>query len=79
VDNPVGALVVQNEWDPQTPYSTGVGMHRALKGSRLVTVTGGEGHRVYAKGGNACAYTTVNAYLTTGRLPAEDVTCPDRP
>ena len=28
-------LLVQNEWDLQTPGPMGEGMHRALRGSRL--------------------------------------------
>ncbi|GGN00732.1 hypothetical protein GCM10011578_022490 [Streptomyces fuscichromogenes] len=76
VDNSVGALVVQNQWDPQTPLSSGRAMHRALHGSRLVYVRGGRGHAVYAlPGAPACVTRTVNAYLTGGRLPRTDVTC----
>lgn len=73
VANRVGALVLQNEWDPATPPAGGRAMHRALRGSRMVTVAGGEGHIV--NGGNSCADKTATAYLTTGRLPAEDLTC----
>ncbi|MGV9249095.1 alpha/beta hydrolase [Streptomyces sp. NPDC003710] len=73
VNNKVGVLMLQNEWDPQTPLPSGIGMHRALKGSRMVMVAGGEGHGVY--GSKSCADKSVDAYLTTGRLPARDVTC----
>ncbi|WP_405810712.1 alpha/beta hydrolase [Streptomyces sp. NBC_00210] len=73
VNNRVGTLILQNEWDSQTPLSSGRGMHRALKGSRMVTVAGGEGHGIY--GSKSCADKTATAYLTTGRLPAKDVTC----
>ncbi|MDQ1655612.1 MAG: hypothetical protein QOD41_695 [Cryptosporangiaceae bacterium] len=75
VANRVPIMTVQNEWDPQTPLYTGLGMHRALKGSRLVFVDEGEGHGVYSSAGNTCAYAAVNAYLSTGTLPATDVTC----
>ena len=75
VNNKVSALVVQNEWDSQTPLFTGLGLHRALTGSRLVYVHGGEGHGVYYSRGNPCAYDAVNSYLTTGALPAKNVTC----
>ncbi|MFI2211826.1 alpha/beta hydrolase [Streptomyces sp. NPDC020141] len=75
VDNKAGALIVQNEWDSQTPLSTARGMHRAMKGSKLVTVDEGEGHGVYLYGKNACADKVANAYLNTGKLPAKDVTC----
>ncbi|MET8753231.1 alpha/beta hydrolase [Streptomyces sp. NPDC004667] len=73
MDKHANVLIVQNEWDPNTPLSSGQGLHRALKGSRMVTVEGGEGHIVYPQGG--CADTSVNSYLTTGQLPTEDVTC----
>ncbi|MEU2711486.1 alpha/beta hydrolase [Streptomyces sp. NPDC007205] len=75
VDNNVGVLTVQNQWDSQTPLASGLGMHRALKGSRMVYVKGGEGHGVYATDPRSCADRTVNAYLSNGRLPARDVTC----
>ncbi|MFE0035793.1 alpha/beta hydrolase [Streptomyces sp. NPDC059015] len=73
IDNKVGALVLQNEWDSQTPLTSGQGLHRAMKGSRMVTVLGGVGHGIY--GSKSCADKTATAYLTTGRLPAKDLTC----
>ncbi|MFI8933291.1 alpha/beta hydrolase [Streptomyces sp. NPDC053474] len=77
VNNRVPALIVQNEWDPQTPLDSALSLHRDLKGSRLVTVRGGEGHsvRFYTDTRNACADHHVDAYLTTGKLPRADVTC----
>ncbi|MEU5161330.1 alpha/beta hydrolase [Streptomyces sp. NPDC020875] len=78
VDNRVGALILQNEWDSQTPLSTALGMRRALKGARMVTVDEGEGHGVYLYG-NACADAVATEYLTTGRLPARDTTCAATP
>lgn len=74
VDNEVGALILQNEWDPQTPLADGRAMHRALRGSRIVTVADGEGHIV--QGSNSCADKSLGDYLTTGRLPVDDLTCP---
>ncbi|MFI5617663.1 alpha/beta hydrolase [Streptomyces sp. NPDC051567] len=73
VDNKVPALIVQNEWDSQTPLVTAQALHRDLKGSRLVTVDEGEGHGVY--GLNECADNVTNTYLLTGKLPSRDVTC----
>ncbi|MEV3854737.1 alpha/beta hydrolase [Streptomyces sp. NPDC050095] len=73
VDNSSSALIVQNEWDPQTPLAGARAMHRALRGSRMVTVAGGEGHIVH--GTNSCADRSTTLYLTTGRLPAGDLTC----
>ncbi|WJV48827.1 alpha/beta hydrolase [Streptomyces flavofungini] len=76
VDNAVKSLVVQNEWDSQTPLVTGQAMHRALKGSRMVTVSGGEGHGVvFGDTRNSCAEKATMGYLRTGRLPAKDLTC----
>ncbi|MFD3694873.1 alpha/beta hydrolase [Streptomyces sp. NPDC058646] len=72
-------LTVQNEWDSQTPLVSGQGLHRALKGSRMVLVEGGEGHGVYLADPNSCANEHVNAYLATGRLPAGNVTCQNPP
>ncbi|MEU8891550.1 alpha/beta hydrolase [Streptomyces sp. NPDC048442] len=73
VDHSSRVLIVQNEWDSQTPLATARGMHRALRGSRMVTVAGGEGHIVH--GTNSCADRSATVYLTTGRLPAGDLTC----
>ncbi|MFV0137892.1 alpha/beta hydrolase [Streptomyces sp. HMX87] len=73
VNNKVGALILQNEWDSQTPLTSGQGLRRAMKGARMVTVLGGEGHGIY--GSKSCADRTATAYLTTGRLPAKDLTC----
>ncbi|MFG2228334.1 alpha/beta hydrolase [Streptomyces sp. NPDC048644] len=74
VNNEAGSLVVQNEWDPQTPLPSGQALHADLKGSKMVTVLGGEGHGAYPNG-NTCTDGTVNDYLLTGELPAKDVTC----
>ncbi|WP_051807937.1 alpha/beta fold hydrolase [Streptomyces sp. NRRL F-2664] len=54
-------LILQNEWDSQTPLASGQGLHHALEGSRMVTVTGGEGHIVYGSG--SCADAPANTYL----------------
>ncbi|MGW5397518.1 alpha/beta hydrolase [Streptomyces sp. NPDC003952] len=70
-----GVLTVQNEWDSQTPLASGQGLHRALKGSRMVLALGGEGHGVYLADPNSCAAAPVTAYLATGKLPARDITC----
>ncbi|MFJ8717228.1 alpha/beta hydrolase [Streptomyces violaceus] len=74
VNNKVRSLVVQNEWDSQTPLPSGQALHADLKGSKMVTVLGGEGHGVYPNG-NACTDGTVTDYLVSGKLPAKDVTC----
>ncbi|MFF4370890.1 alpha/beta hydrolase [Streptomyces sp. NPDC001594] len=68
-------LTVQNEWDSQTPLVSGQGMHAVLRGSRMVTALGGEGHTVYLSEPGSCVNGPVNTYLATGRLPGHDVTC----
>ncbi|ANW18975.1 alpha/beta hydrolase [Streptomyces clavuligerus] len=75
INNSVPSLVVQNEWDSQTPYTAGLGMRKALKGSKLLTVKNGEGHGVYLAGVSPCADRTITGYLTTGKLPAKDTVC----
>ncbi|MFD4832568.1 alpha/beta hydrolase [Streptomyces uncialis] len=75
VDNRVPSLIVQDEWDSQTPLVAAKGLRRALKGSKMVTVKGGEGHGVYLSGGSACADAVVASYLRTGKLLANDTTC----
>ncbi|MGW3091800.1 alpha/beta fold hydrolase [Streptomyces sp. NPDC001108] len=74
VSNDVGALIVQNQWDPQATLPMARGMRRALHGARMITVAGGEGHGVVVAG-PSCADADVMRYLTTGRLPAKDLTC----
>ncbi|WP_026241660.1 MULTISPECIES: alpha/beta hydrolase [unclassified Streptomyces] len=74
VNNKAGSLIVQNEWDSQTPLPSAQALHKDLKRSRMVTVLGGEGHGVYPSG-NACTDGTVTGYLLSGKLPAKDVTC----
>ncbi len=74
MNNDVGALIVQNEWDPQATLAMAQGMRRAMHGARMITVAGGEGHGVVVAG-PSCADAGVTRYLTTGRLPAADLTC----
>ncbi|MEV7119887.1 alpha/beta hydrolase [Kitasatospora griseola] len=77
VNNDVDALILQNQWDPQATLAMAQGMRRALHGSRMVTVAGGEGHGVVVAG-PSCADGAFTRYLTTGRLPAKDLTCANR-
>ncbi|MCB5183032.1 alpha/beta hydrolase [Streptomyces antimicrobicus] len=79
VNNRTPVLTVQNEWDSQTPLTSGEGLHRALKGSRMVLAAGGEGHGVYLFDPASCANAPVSAYLATGRLPYQDITCTTPP
>ncbi|WMD02913.1 alpha/beta hydrolase [Streptomyces sp. FXY-T5] len=77
IANKVRALILQNEWDSQTPLTSGQGLRRAMKGSKMVTVAGGVGHGIY--GNKSCADKTATTYLTTGKLPAKDLTCKAAP
>ncbi|WP_327225131.1 alpha/beta hydrolase [Streptomyces platensis] len=75
VNNTASALILHNEWDPATSLASGLGLHQAMKGSRMVKVAGGEGHGVYGEPHPSCAKQAATTYLTTGRLPANDMTC----
>ncbi|MFF8959805.1 alpha/beta fold hydrolase [Streptomyces sp. NPDC014894] len=79
VDNKVRALIVQNEWDSQTPLPDALGLREDMKGSRLVLVDEGEGHGVYTTGTSRCAESAVTSYLTAGTFPAKDLTCKPNP
>ncbi|MEU7109065.1 alpha/beta hydrolase [Streptomyces sp. NPDC046215] len=70
-------LMLNSVRDPATHYEGAVRAHRALRGSRLVTVTGGD-HGQY-QSGNACVDGTIAAYLLEGTLPARDTTCEANP
>ncbi|GGP34587.1 alpha/beta hydrolase [Streptomyces abikoensis] len=71
-------LMVNSTHDPATYYEGALRAHRALRGSRLVTVTGDGDHGQY-QNGNACVDATVDAYLLDGKLPARDTTCAAKP
>ncbi|OHV35613.1 MULTISPECIES: alpha/beta hydrolase [Pseudofrankia] len=75
IDNDVPALMVGADGDPVAPYPGQLAMHRALKGSRLLTLRGGFAHTEYIAAGNSCVDTTVNRYLVDGALPNRDVNC----
>jgi pimeloyl-ACP methyl ester carboxylesterase len=75
VDNGVPTLMVGASGDPVAPYTGQRAMHRALTGSRLVTLSGAFRHGVYVNAGNACIDDAVNRYLVDGLLPRADSTC----
>ncbi|KAB2344100.1 alpha/beta hydrolase [Actinomadura rudentiformis] len=75
VGNPTPALIVSATGDPATTYEGAKAMHRALTGSRLLTLRGTTAHAIYGLYGNACVDAKVNAYLATGTLPATNPTC----
>ncbi|MFI6317671.1 alpha/beta hydrolase [Nonomuraea sp. NPDC050556] len=78
IANSVPALIVGAEGDPATNYRGQQSMHRALTGSRMITLQGAYRHTVYLVDGNACVDTKVTRYLVDGVMPAQDVTC-ERP
>lgn len=69
-------LVINATGDPATPYPGALKMHQALRGSKLVTVTGqwNHGQYLYQKN-NTCTLGYGNDYLLTGNLPKHDVSC----
>ncbi|WP_405057955.1 alpha/beta hydrolase [Kribbella sp. NBC_01505] len=68
-------LMVQSQHDPATNYALAATAHQRYAGSRLLTITGEGDHGVYG-GVNKCADRIVNTFLTTGKTPAADVSCP---
>lgn len=75
VANHVPALVVNASGDINAILSMGRAMHRALAGSRMITLQGVRTHGVYLFEGSACVDGAVNAYLNTGVLPSADLSC----
>lgn len=69
-------LVVQEEFDPQTPYEGGRAMADLL-GHRLLSVPRDGYHVVH--GTNACVDAAVNDYLLNGRLPKRGAECEGTP
>ena len=76
-NGPANILMLQNQRDPNTPYSGALEMHAALgQRSRLVTVDGG-GHGIYGLEPNStCATDLATAYLANGVFPDQDLYCP---
>jgi pimeloyl-ACP methyl ester carboxylesterase len=75
VGNHVPALVVQASGDINAILPMGRAMHRALAGSRMITLQGVRTHGVYLFRGSACVDGAVNAYLDSGVLPTHDLSC----
>ncbi|MFF4457211.1 alpha/beta hydrolase [Streptomyces goshikiensis] len=70
-------LMLNSTHDPATHYEGAVRAHRGLKGSRLITVHGGD-HGQY-QAGNACVDAYVDGFLVDGRIPAADAECEGNP
>ncbi|MEV0585487.1 alpha/beta hydrolase [Nonomuraea sp. NPDC050310] len=75
IANAVPALIVGAAGDPATPYAGQRAMHRALTGSRMLTLIGSYRHGVYVSAGNRCVDTVVGRYLLDGVLPKADTSC----
>lgn len=69
-------MVVQEEFDPQTPYEGGRAMADLL-GHRLLTVVR-DGYHV-AHGSNACVDAAIDDYLLNGVLPRRGAECAGAP
>ncbi|MFH8618850.1 alpha/beta hydrolase [Streptomyces sp. NPDC017979] len=74
INNKVPALQIQATGDTRTTYESGLRMHRAMRGSKLVTVPA-RSHAVYLYYPNDCVKRTVNDYLLDGTLPARNTVC----
>ncbi|WP_221762259.1 alpha/beta hydrolase [Nonomuraea sp. WAC 01424] len=75
IGNHAPMLIVAADGDTVTPYAGQRAMHRALTGSRLVTLRGAFRHGAYLAAGDTCVDTTVGRYLVDGVLPGGDTTC----
>ncbi|WP_194814203.1 alpha/beta hydrolase [Nocardia sp. XZ_19_385] len=73
VHNASPALILQATGDPRTVYESGLALHRAMPGSRLITVPDQRIHGVF--GTVPCATAATNTYLADGVLPERDFTC----
>ncbi|MFD4400832.1 alpha/beta hydrolase [Kitasatospora sp. NPDC058478] len=68
-------LMLNSVHDPATYYEAALGAHRALRGSKLVTVTGSGDHGQYPTA-NSCVTNVVESYLLDDRAPQHDLVCP---
>ncbi|WP_431958297.1 alpha/beta hydrolase [Nocardia lijiangensis] len=79
IGNSVPSLIVQATGDTRTTYGGALAMHRALTGSRMVTLQDVPMHSIFGRYPNACVYAAVNTYFRDGTLPESDLTCQDDP
>ncbi|WP_067722245.1 alpha/beta hydrolase [Nocardia yamanashiensis] len=69
------ALLIGAAGDPVAPLTGQQALHKALTGSRSITVAGAFRHGVYLSEPSRCVDVTVEQYLLTGALPTTDMTC----
>lgn len=75
VHNATPVLIVQATGDPVAAYQEGVGLHRAMTASRLVTLQDAIVHGAFTVP-SSCVSQAVETYLRDGGLPATDLACP---
>ncbi|MEU1428053.1 alpha/beta hydrolase [Nocardia sp. NPDC005746] len=74
VHNATPVLIVQATGDPVAAYQEGVGLHRAMTASRLVTLQDVIVHGAFTVP-SSCVSQAVETYLRDGGLPATDLAC----
>ncbi|WP_431967356.1 alpha/beta hydrolase [Nocardia sp. bgisy134] len=79
IGNSVPSLIVQATGDTRTTHGGALAMHRALTGSRMVTLRDVPIHSIFGRYPNACVYAAVNTYFRDGTLPESDLICQDDP
>ncbi|MFD3746762.1 alpha/beta hydrolase [Nocardia sp. NPDC058633] len=77
IGNALPSLIVQSTGDTRTTYAGAQVMHRALTGSRMVTLEDVAVHWIYGNYPNTCVEATVDTYLLEGTLPDADPICHD--
>lgn len=74
IGNDLPVLILNASGDTQTTLEGAQALHRALTGSRLVTLQDAYLHGVYFAG-STCADTAADRYLRDGVLPRTDIRC----
>jgi pimeloyl-ACP methyl ester carboxylesterase len=69
-------LLIQNRRDNATPWAGALRLHEELGRRSVLVGADNGGHYVY-HAGSRCVDAAVNRYLTTGRLPKQDLYCTD--
>jgi pimeloyl-ACP methyl ester carboxylesterase len=67
-------LLLNSRYDPATPYSWALAIHRQAPANTTLLTYEGSGHGVYPK--TACTRAAVDRYLLTLQPPSHDVGCP---
>ena len=69
-------LLIQNRRDNATPWAGALRLHEELGGRSVLVGADNGGHYVYHTG-SLCVDDAVNQYLSTGRMPKQDLYCMD--